>query len=138
MLKAGILELYSRQLYKHQRQQYQQKQIYVSTTFRPSHSERKEKRVKKTLMQAQEIKKGINTEILPIDAYSVPTSAKTIFEILNRDGPLTSGDIEKKCSYSDRTVRNSLKKLINIGLVSKVANFTDMRTSLFNVRGNTN
>ena len=89
-------------------------------------------------MQVQEINEGINTEILPINAYSVPTSAKKIFEILSRDGPLTSGDIEKKCSYSDRTVRNALKKLINIGLVRKVANFTDMRTSLFHVQGSAN
>ena len=89
-------------------------------------------------MQVQEINEGINTEILPINAYSVPTSAKMIFEILSRDGPLTSGDIEKKCSYSDRTVRNALKKLINIGLVRKVANFTDMRTSLFHVQGSAN
>ena len=89
-------------------------------------------------MQAQVINEEINTEILPIDAYSVPTSAKKIFEILCRDGPLTSGDIEKKCNYSDRTVRNALKKLINIGLVSKVANFTDMRTSLFNIRESAN
>ena len=89
-------------------------------------------------MQAQVIKEEINTEILPIDAYSVPTSAKTIFEILCRDGPLTSGAIEKKCNYSDRTVRNALKKLINRGLVSKVANFTDMRTSLFNIRESAN
>ncbi len=89
-------------------------------------------------MEAQEIKNEIKTETLPIDAYAVPTSAKKIFEILNRDGPLTSGDIEKKCSYSDRTVRNALKKLINIGLVRKVANFTDMRTSLFHIRESAN
>ncbi|MHA2052463.1 MAG: winged helix-turn-helix transcriptional regulator, partial [Candidatus Hodarchaeales archaeon] len=63
----------------------------------------------------------------------VPQSARRIYEILTRDGPLTSGDIEKRCNYSDRTIRNALKKLINIGLVRKVANFTDMRTSLFHV-----
>ncbi len=89
-------------------------------------------------MQVQEIKDEMKPESLPIDAYAVPTSAKKIFEILNRDGPLTSGDIEKKCTYSDRTVRNALKKLINIGLVRKVANFTDMRTSLFHVRESVN
>ncbi len=112
--------------------------ICFSTTSTVRNGNKLEKRVKKTLMQAQELKDRMNTEILPIDAYSVPTSAKKIFEILNRDGPLTSGDIEKKCSYSDRTVRNALKKLINIGLVRKVANFTDMRTSLFHVRESVN
>ena len=84
-------------------------------------------------MQVQEINEPINTEILPIDAYSVPQSVKRIYTILSREGPLTSGDIEKKCSYSDRTVRNALRKLMHIGLVRKVANFTDMRTSLFHV-----
>ncbi len=84
-------------------------------------------------MQVQEVNDTTNTELLHIDAYSVPQSAKKIYTILRREGPLTSGDIEKRCSYSDRTVRNALRNLMNIGLVRKVANFTDMRTSLFHV-----
>jgi DNA-binding transcriptional regulator GbsR (MarR family) len=87
-------------------------------------------------MQVQEVEESINTEIISIDAYSIPQSAKKIYGILSKDGPLTSGDIEKRCTYSDRTVRNALKKLINIGLVRKVANFTDMRTSLFHIHTN--
>jgi predicted transcriptional regulator len=69
-----------------------------------------------------------------IDSIPLPQSAKRIFTILSQEGPLTSGDIEKKCTYSDRTIRNALKKLIGIGLVTKVANFSDMRTSLFHVQ----
>jgi DNA-binding transcriptional regulator GbsR (MarR family) len=84
-------------------------------------------------MRVEEIDNTLITEILPIDAYSVPQSVRKIYTILSRDGPLTSGDIEKRCNYSDRTVRNALRKLIKIGLVRKVANFTDMRTSLFHV-----
>jgi predicted transcriptional regulator len=74
-----------------------------------------------------------NDITIVIGELSIPRSAKHVFEILNRDGPLTSGDLEKRCSYSDRTIRNALKRLINIGLVRKVANFSDMRTSLFHV-----
>ncbi len=74
-----------------------------------------------------------NDIVINIGELSIPRSAKKIFEILNNEGPLTSGDLEKKCSYSDRTIRNALKRLINIGLVRKVANFSDMRTSLFHV-----
>jgi DNA-binding MarR family transcriptional regulator len=74
-----------------------------------------------------------NDITIEIAELSIPRSAKQIFEILNREGPLTSGDLEKKCSYSDRTIRNALRRLINIGLVRKVANFNDMRTSLFHV-----
>ncbi|MFX0049761.1 MAG: MarR family transcriptional regulator [Candidatus Hodarchaeota archaeon] len=70
-------------------------------------------------------------ELNPIRGISIPQSAKRIFEILSRDGPLTSGDLEERCAYSDRTIRNALKRLIRIGLVRKVANFNDMRTSLF-------
>jgi predicted transcriptional regulator len=69
-----------------------------------------------------------------IESIPLPQSAKRIFTILSQEGPLTSGDIEKKCTYSDRTIRNALKKLIGIGLVRKVANFSDMRTSLFHVQ----
>ncbi|MHA1226869.1 MAG: hypothetical protein ACTSPV_09025 [Candidatus Hodarchaeales archaeon] len=61
----------------------------------------------------------------------LPKSAQVVFEILIQDGPLTSGELEKRCTYSDRTIRNALKRLIRIGLVKKVANFSDMRTSIF-------
>ena len=64
---------------------------------------------------------------------SLPQSAQIIFEILRNEGPLTSGDIEARSKYSDRTVRNALKKLVNIGIVRKSINFNDMRTSLFHV-----
>ena len=84
-------------------------------------------------MQAREVKEIINTESIAIESYSVPLSAKKIFEILSNEGPLTSGDIEKRCRYSDRTIRNALKRLINIGVVKKIANFSDMRTSLFHL-----
>lgn len=84
-------------------------------------------------MQVQKVENEIILNDYSLDSFSVPQSAKRIFEILTQDGPLTSGDIEKRCNYSDRTVRNALKKLISIGLVRKVANFTDMRTSLFHV-----
>jgi DNA-binding MarR family transcriptional regulator len=84
-------------------------------------------------MQVEKVENKVTINDYSLDSFSVPQSAKRIFEILSQDGPLTSGDIEKRCNYSDRTVRNALKKLINIGLVRKVANFTDMRTSLFHV-----
>jgi DNA-binding transcriptional regulator GbsR (MarR family) len=86
------------------------------------------------LIQIQLEEKEIG-KILPIEigAISIPRSAKKIFEILTQEGPLTSGDLEKRCTYSDRTIRNALKKLMRIGLVRKVANFSDMRTSLFHV-----
>jgi len=84
-------------------------------------------------MQAKEVKEIIDTETITIESYSVPLSAKKIFAILSNEGPLTSGDIEKRCQYSDRTIRNALKRLINIGVVKKIANFSDMRTSLFHL-----
>ncbi len=73
----------------------------------------------------------INFNLIVIQELKIPHSAKKVFEILKRDGPLTSGDLEDRCSYSDRTIRNALNKLINIGLVRKAANFHDMRTCLF-------
>ena len=54
--------------------------------------------------------KGVTLPI--IDSIPLPQSAKRIFEILVQEGPLTSGDLERKCTYSDRTIRNALKKLI--------------------------
>ena len=71
-----------------------------------------------------------------IGALTLPRSAQIVFEILSQEGPLTSGDLERKCSYSDRTIRNALKRLMKFGLVKKVANFSDMRTSLFKVYSN--
>jgi len=82
-------------------------------------------------MQVKVVNDNINTEMITIESYSIPPSAKTIFVILSNEGPLTSGDIEKRCRYSDRTIRNALKRLISIGVVKKIANFSDMRTSLF-------
>ena len=73
----------------------------------------------------------ILTDMIVLKELAIPQSAKKVFEILSREGPLTSGDLEDRCPYSDRTIRNALNKLINIGLVRKVANFHDMRTSLF-------
>lgn len=75
---------------------------------------------------------GVNLPI--IDSIPLPQSAKRILKILVQEGPLTSGDLEKRCTYSDRTIRNALKKLIGMGLVTKVANFNDMRTALFHVQ----
>ncbi|WP_455140210.1 MarR family transcriptional regulator [Candidatus Hodarchaeum mangrovi] len=71
-----------------------------------------------------------------IGIFTLPRSAQIVFTILSQEGPLTSGDLERKCSYSDRTIRNALKRLIKFGLVKKVANFSDMRTSLFKVHSN--
>jgi DNA-binding transcriptional regulator GbsR (MarR family) len=84
-------------------------------------------------MQAKEVKENLNIEMITIESYSVPLSAKKIYAILSNEGPLTSGDIEKRCKYSDRTIRNALKCLIGIGVVKKIANFSDMRTSLFHL-----
>jgi predicted transcriptional regulator len=63
----------------------------------------------------------------------LPQSAQKIFKILRKEGPLTSGGIEARSKYSDRTVRNALKKLVSIGIVKKSINFNDMRTSLYHV-----
>ena len=71
-----------------------------------------------------------------IEIMALPRSAQVVFAILSQEGPLTSGDLERKCSYSDRTIRNALKRLMKFGLVKKVANFSDMRTSLFKVHIN--
>lgn len=83
------------------------------------------------LLDKEDLKRELPTII---NSIPLPQSAKRIFEILCQEGPLTSGDLEKRCTYSDRTIRNALKKLIGIGLVIKVANFSDMRTSLFHVQ----
>lgn len=71
-----------------------------------------------------------------LEQLPIPPSAKKVYTVLHREGPLTSGDLETRCSYSDRTIRNALKRLINLGVVRKVANFQDMRTSLFHVLSN--
>ncbi len=84
------------------------------------------------MLQVQISEKKSKLGNLPLIG-SVPQSVRRIFEILRQEGPLTSGDLEKRCTYSDRTIRNALNRLIRIGLVKKVANFKDMRTSLFHV-----
>ncbi|NHJ01924.1 MAG: hypothetical protein EAX86_07245 [Candidatus Heimdallarchaeota archaeon] len=73
----------------------------------------------------------LNKISISLEELSIPQSAKKVYEILISEGPLTSGDLEDRCTYSDRTIRNALKHLMKIGLVRKVANFSDMRTSLF-------
>jgi predicted transcriptional regulator len=86
------------------------------------------------LNQAEIVEESFLTDLTGmLEKLPIPTSAKKVFTVLHQEGPLTSGDLETRCSYSDRTIRNALKRLINLGIVRKVANFQDMRTSLFHV-----
>ncbi|MFW9854088.1 MAG: ArsR family transcriptional regulator [Candidatus Thorarchaeota archaeon] len=84
--------------------------------------------------QTELVEKRIQTDLSGmLEQLPIPPSAKKVYTVLHREGPLTSGDLETRCSYSDRTIRNALKRLINLGVVRRVANFQDMRTSLFHV-----
>ena len=105
-----------------------------------SNTNNTDKTVTKNVLEPQinelEGNNELNAIPLVLDKLSIPQSAKRVYEILMNEGPLTSGDLENRCTYSDRTIRNALRRLMKIGLVRKVANFRDMRTSLFHAHHN--
>ena len=58
-------------------------------------------------------------------------SAKQIYLIIASNGNIQAKEIIDKVNYSARTVRYSLKVLINLGLVKQIPNLQDCRSHYY-------
>jgi len=57
----------------------------------------------------------------------LPSSAKSVLDILEDHEPRTFSDISDRVNWAPRTVRNALRRLIEEGLVVRKFNFRDAR-----------
>ena len=60
-------------------------------------------------------------------------SAKQIYLVIASNRSIQAKDIIEKVDYSARTVRYSLKVLINLGLVKQIPNLEDCRSYFYQI-----
>jgi len=58
----------------------------------------------------------------------LPSSGKKILSILEKHGPLTQKELIKASEIPARTARYALRRLIEMGLIVKRCNLSDMRS----------
>lgn len=61
----------------------------------------------------------------------VPPSAKLVYKVLEYNGPLTQKQIVERSMLSQRTVRDALARLREIGIVSEEVYIPDARQNLY-------
>lgn len=61
----------------------------------------------------------------------VPPSAKLVYKVLEYNGALTQKDIVERSMLSQRTVRDALARLREIGVVSEEVYIPDARQNLY-------
>ena len=61
----------------------------------------------------------------------VPPSAKLVYKVLEYNGPLTQKQIVERSMLSQRTVRDALARLREIGVVSEEVYIPDARQNLY-------
>ncbi len=61
----------------------------------------------------------------------VPPSAKLVYKVLEYDGALTQKQIVEQSMLSQRTVRDALSRLRDIGVVSEEVYIPDARQNLY-------
>lgn len=66
----------------------------------------------------------------------IPKSAKKIYSVLQEKGKLKSREIHELLpSYTDRTVRNALRRLIELELIKAECDLRDMRSRYYYCAG---
>ncbi|MFX0094508.1 MAG: hypothetical protein ACFFBD_22425 [Candidatus Hodarchaeota archaeon] len=73
---------------------------------------------------------------MSVDAKRMPKSARRVYTVLQKRGKLKSREIhEFMPSYTDRTVRNALRRLLEMKLITTECDLTDMRSRYYYVAG---
>ncbi|MFX0060882.1 MAG: hypothetical protein ACFFC7_01705 [Candidatus Hermodarchaeota archaeon] len=66
----------------------------------------------------------------------IPKSAKIIYSVLQEKGKMKSREIHELLpSYTDRTVRNALRRLIELNLIETECDLRDMRSRYYYCAG---
>jgi NAD+ kinase len=68
------------------------------------------------------------------DLLSVPPSAKLILKTLEYEGALSQKDLSTRTMLPERTVRLSLRHLLNMGYVKKKTSLRDARQKIYELR----
>ena len=67
-----------------------------------------------------------------LEAYkNIPPSAKTVYDLIRENGPITAKDIQNGCKLAPRTVRYALKILLDAQLIQRLPNLRDMRQNIY-------
>lgn len=83
----------------------------------------------------KEMDVDVTTEFTPIPVEKkIPPSARVVYDLLKKNGPLTAKDILRQCNLAPRTVRYALKKLLDGGLIRRLPNLSDMRQNIYQLR----
>lgn len=61
----------------------------------------------------------------------LPPSAKLVFAVLDKEGPLTQKQITKKSRLAQRTVRYGVKRLKEIDVITEEMSFMDARQMIY-------
>lgn len=65
--------------------------------------------------------------------FGTTESAKQIYFIIASNNNIQAKDIIKKVEYSSRTVRYSLRVLLNLGLIKQIPNLEDCRSHFYQI-----
>lgn len=77
----------------------------------------------------------VSSEFRPItEERKIPPSAKVVYGLLKKNGPLTAKDILRQCKLAPRTVRYALKKLLDARMIKRLPNLNDMRQNVYQLR----
>ncbi len=77
----------------------------------------------------------VSREFRPItEEKKIPPSARVVYDLLKKDGPLTAKDILRQCNLAPRTVRYALKKLLDARMIKRLPNLNDMRQNIYQLR----
>ena len=77
----------------------------------------------------------VSREFRPITVEKkIPPSARVVYDLLKKNGPLTAKDILRQCNLAPRTVRYALKKLLDGELIRRLPNLSDMRQNIYQLR----
>ena len=63
----------------------------------------------------------------------LPPCTRKVYSIL-KEGSFKLNDIERKTSYTSRSIRSSLKLLVNMDLVDKSYDFNDLRSFYYKAK----
>ena len=74
------------------------------------------------------------TYMLPLDVQiaALNRSTKDVYSLIKRKIYRVS-DLQKKTNYSARTVRTALRQLMELNLIERIPNLTDMRSCYYKV-----
>ena len=68
---------------------------------------------------------------MSVDVQELPKSSQKIYEIVKKKGPLTQKDVIEESDIPARTARYAIKRLIELGLIVKRSNLSDMRSVFY-------